>query len=132
MAVACRNRQVWDRLDNNRGYARLAALIEELFGSDAAEAIRVPFHMGDPETLRALAATALAEPTVTRHPGVEVFDSVQAWVHTEIRGWTLADSIDDHGFAALLDAAQEQLSDLATSSGVAFGVSTLVVSGCTA
>ena len=103
---------VWDRLDNNRGYARLATLVEELFGSDAADAIRVPFHMGDPETLLGLATTALAEPTVTRHPGVARFETVQAWVHTEIRGWTLADSIDDHGFATLLDAAQEQLSDL--------------------
>ena len=39
---------VWDRLDNNRGYARLATLVEELFGSDAADAIRVPFHDGRP------------------------------------------------------------------------------------
>jgi SAM-dependent methyltransferase len=123
---------VWDRLDNNRGYARLATLVEELFGSDAADAIRVPFHMGDPETLLALATTALAEPTVTRHPGVARFESVEAWVHTEIRGWTLADSIDDHGFTTLLDAAQEQLSDLATDSRVAFDVSALVVSGRTA
>jgi SAM-dependent methyltransferase len=123
---------VWDRLDNNRGYARLATLVEELFGSDAADAIRVPFRMGDPETLLGLATTALAEPTVTRHPGVARFDTVQAWVHTEIRGWTLADSIDDNGFATLLDAAQEQLSDLATDGQVAFDVSALVVSGCTA
>jgi SAM-dependent methyltransferase len=123
---------VWDRLDNNRGYARLATLVEELFGSDAADAIRVPFQMGDPETLLGLATTALAEPTVTRHPGVARFETVQAWVHTEIRGWTLADSIDDHGFATLLDAAQEQLFDLVADSGVAFDVSALVVSGSTA
>jgi ubiquinone/menaquinone biosynthesis C-methylase UbiE len=120
---------VWDRLDNNRGYARLATLIEEVFGCDAADAIRVPFKMGDPETLLSLATTALAEPTVTRLPGVARFESIQAWVHTEIRGWTLADSIDDHGFAALLDAAQEQLSDLVADSAVAFDVSALVVSG---
>ena len=123
---------VWDRLDHNRGYARLATLVEELFGSDAADAIRVPFQMGDPETLLGLATTALADPTVTRHPGVARFDTVQAWVHTEIRGWTLADTIDDHGFATLLDAAQDQLSDLVTNSGVAFDVSALVVNGSTA
>ena len=123
---------MWDRLDHNRGYARLATLVEELFGSDAADAIRVPFQMGDPETLLGLATTALADPTVTRHPGVARFDTVQAWVHTEIRGWTLADTIDDHGFATLLDAAQDQLSDLVTNSGVAFDVSALVVNGSTA
>ena len=58
--------------------------------------------MGDPDTLLGLDATALAEPTVTRHPGVARFETVDAWVHTEIRGWTLADSIDDHGLATLL------------------------------
>ena len=42
---------VWDQLANNRGYARLAALVEELFGSDAADAIRVPFQLGDPDVL---------------------------------------------------------------------------------
>jgi SAM-dependent methyltransferase len=123
---------VWDRLDNNQGYARLATLIEELLGHDAADAIRAPFKMGDPEMLLDLATTALEGPTVTRHPGVARFESVHAWVHTEIRGWTLADSIDDHGFATLLDAAQEQLSDLVTDGGVAFDVSALVVSGSTA
>jgi ubiquinone/menaquinone biosynthesis C-methylase UbiE len=122
---------VWDRLDNNRGYARLATLVEELFGSEAADAIRAPFKMGDQEMLRGLATTALAEPTVTRHRGVARFETVQAWVHTEIRGWTLADSIDDHGFATLLDAAQEQLFDLVADGGVAFDVSALVVSGTT-
>ena len=122
---------VWDRLDNNRGFARLASLVEELFGPDAADAIRAPFTMGDPEMLLGLATTALTEPTVTRHPGVGRFETLHAWVHTEIRGWTLADSIDDHALATLLDAAHEQLSDLVLDGGVAFDVSTLVVSGST-
>jgi SAM-dependent methyltransferase len=121
---------VWDRLDDNRGFARLATLVEELFGSDAAGAIRAPFTMGDPEMLLRLASTAaLAEPTVTRHSGVARFETLHAWVHTEIRGWTLADSIDDRGLDKLLDAADEQLSDLVADGGVAFDVSALVVSG---
>jgi SAM-dependent methyltransferase len=120
---------VWDRLDNNRGYARLAALVDELFGSDAADAIRAPFQLGDPDRLAGLATIALSDPTVTHHPGVARFESVQAWLHTEIRGWTLADTIDDHGFATLLDAAQEQLSDLVADGRVAFDVSALVVNG---
>jgi SAM-dependent methyltransferase len=123
---------VWDRLDNNRGYDRLAALVDELFGSDAADAIRAPFQMGDPDTLVGLATIALPDPAVTHHPGVARFESVQAWLHTEIRGWTLADTIDDREFATLLDAAQEQLSDLVTDGRVAFDVSALVVTGSTA
>ena len=42
-----------------------------------------------------------------------------------------ADSIDDREFTALLDAAHDQLADLVTDSGVAFDVSTLLVSGST-
>jgi SAM-dependent methyltransferase len=123
---------VWDRLDNDHGYARLAALIEQLFGPDAADAIRVPFHMGDPEALAELAKVALYEPAVTRHRGVARFESVEAWVHTEIRGWTLAETIDDHELAILLNAAHDQLCDLvADDNRVAFDVSTLVVSGST-
>jgi SAM-dependent methyltransferase len=123
---------VWDQLDNNRGYARLAALIEELFGSDAADAIRVPFHMGDPELIVGLATAAASEPSVTRHPGVARFESLEHWLHTEIRGWTLADTIDHDGFATLLDAAHDQLSDLVEGGRVVFDVSALVVSGSTA
>jgi len=123
---------VWDRLDNNRGYARLAALVDELFGSDAADAIRAPFRLGDPDTLVDLATIAISDPAVTHHAGVARFESVEAWLHTEIRGWTLADTIDDRGFAMLLDAAHEQLSDLVADGQVAFDVSALVVNGSTA
>jgi ubiquinone/menaquinone biosynthesis C-methylase UbiE len=123
---------VWDQLDNNRSYARLAALIEELLGPEAADAIRVPYHMGDPDTLRGLARAAVGDPAVTRHPGVARFESLPEWLHTEIRGWTLADTIDDDGFATLLDAARDQLSDLVEGGRVVFDVSALVISGSTA
>jgi SAM-dependent methyltransferase len=120
---------VWDRLDDNGGYVRLADLVDELFGSDAADAIRVPFQMGDPDTLVGLATSGLSDPAVTRHRGVARFESLDAWVHTEIRGWTLADAIDDHAFAGLLDVAHQQLSDLVVDGQVAFDVSALVVTG---
>jgi len=120
---------VWDRLDNNRGYARLAELVERLFASAAADAIRVPFQLGDPDVLVGLATAAVSDPVVTRHAGVARFESVDAWLHTEIRGWTLADTIDDHGYATLLDAAQRELGDLVADGRVAFEVSALIVSG---
>lgn len=120
---------VWDNLEHNVGYARLSALVEELFGPDAADAIRAPFRMGDARALDALAATALTEPSISRHAGVARFESVEAWLHTEIRGWTLADTIDDQGFATLLDAARTALADVVSNSAVCFDVSALVVSG---
>jgi len=123
---------VWDGLANNRGYARLADVIETLFAADAADAIRVPFQLGDPDVLLRLATAAFPDSAVTRHGGVARFGSVHAWLHTEIRGWTLADTVDERGFERLLDAAQRELSDLITADGVAFDVSALVVSGSSA
>jgi hypothetical protein len=73
----------------------------------------------------------VSDPAITRHPGVARFQSLQEWVHTEIRGWTLADAIDDDGFATLLDAAHDQLSDLVEDGRVVFDVSALIVSGST-
>lgn len=123
---------VWDRLENNVGYERLADVIEDLFGPDAANAIRAPFELGNEDTLAELATSGIAGPVVTRHPGNAHFESLEAWLHTEIRGWTLADLIDDDGFAALVDAANKHLADLANDGPVSFDVSALIVGGAPA
>lgn len=120
---------VWDHLDGNVGYARLAALLGELFGADAADALRAPFRLGDPEALVELAAGSLSEPRVTSHRGTARFESLEAWLHTEIRGWTLADRIDDDDFTRLLEAGRATLGDLVGPEGVAFDVSALIVRG---
>ena len=119
---------VWDRFEHNVGYARLAELLERLFGAASARALRAPFVLGDPGLLVDLAAQAIAEPVVTAHRGTARFASLEAWLHTEIRGWTLADDIDDAGFDRLLRAAADALGDL-ESDGICFDVSALVLSG---
>ena len=58
---------VWDELSNNSGYARLATLVGELFGSAAADAIRAPFRLGDRDLLVGLADAAFSDAIVTRH-----------------------------------------------------------------
>lgn len=123
---------VWDRFEHNVGYARLATLVEQLFGGRAARALRVPFEMGEPGVLARIASHGVVEPHVKNHRGTARFGSLEAWLHTEIRGWTLADVIDDGGFAALVEAAHRELGDLTSASGVAFEVSALVVSGAPA
>lgn len=120
---------VWDRFENNVGYARLADLIERLFGSASARSLRAPFQLGDPATLVDIASYGILEPNVTAHRGTARFASLEAWLNTEIRGWTLADEIDDAGYADLLGAATHELADLAGHDGVVFDVSALIVSG---
>ncbi len=120
---------VWDRLENNSGYSRLTDLVEELFGPREADALRAPFAMGDSQLLTRMAADSLDDPVVTTHRGVARFKSLDSWLHTEIRGWTLAESIDDDGFGRLVSAAQSDLAEFAGADGVAFDVSALIVSG---
>ena len=120
---------VWDRFENNVGYARLADLIERRFGAAAARSLRAPFQLGEPATLAEIASPGIIDPKITAHRGVARFESLDAWLHTEIRGWTLADEIDDASYADLLDAATHDLADLAGADGVEFDVSALIVSG---
>lgn len=120
---------IWDRFDNNTGYARLADLLQRLFGERAARALRVPFELGDTGALAEMASRALTDRCVTRHRGIARFASLEAWLHTEIRGWTLAGDIDEEGFRTLVDAAATELDDLVGDGGVNFDVSALVVSG---
>jgi SAM-dependent methyltransferase len=123
---------VWDDLVANRGYDRLAHLVEGMFGADAGDAIRAPFQFGGSDVLVRLAADALIDPLVTRHAGVARFESLTEWLHAEIYGWTLADAIEDEGFDALLVAAHRELADLVDGDGkVAFDVSAYVMSGST-
>ena len=46
---------------------------------------------------------------VVRHDGQARFASLDDWLYTEIRGWTLAEHIDDDQFARLRRAAATRL-----------------------
>lgn len=120
---------VWASLERNPGYAALTALVERLFGSVASEALRPPFALGERDRLEALVAEVLPQPAISEHQGVARFESLAAWLHTEIRGWTLADLIDDDGFEELSRQAEEELRDFVDRGHVAFPITALVVGG---
>lgn len=99
----------WASLDDTPGYAAMVDLLRDVCGDDAAAALTAPFAVGDPVELRDLVSRALPDVVVTRHDGVARFASIDAWLHTDIRGWTLADMIDDEQYATLLAHAHEAL-----------------------
>ena len=110
---------VWDRLENSPGYAAMAGLLERLFGRRIASELHAPFALGDPETLRALFAEAgLSDAKVARHAGTARFPSIEAWVRTDVKGWTLADLIDDDQYALLLREAAVALRRYAKVDGI--------------
>ena len=113
---------VWDDADTSPGYAAMIALIDNMFGSEAADALRAPFVLGDRQTLRGvLDGGGLAEADIQTVQGTARFASIREWVRLDVRGWTLSDYIDDAGFEALVAAAESRLQRFASEDGaVAF------------
>ncbi len=108
----------WAALPTSPGYAAMYALLQDLFGAEIAGALHAPFALGEADMLHALAREAgIAGATVETVAGHARFASLEDWLHTEIRGWTLADTIDDAGFERLLAAAPEHLGRFAGADG---------------
>ena len=109
---------VWDDAENSPGYDGMIKLIDQMFGAQAADALRAPFVLGDQDRLFDLCRnTGLRDARVTTVPGTARFASIREWVRMDVRGWTLAEFIDDAGFEALVSAAEATLGRFAAADG---------------
>ncbi len=109
---------VWGSLEDTPGYAAMTGLLQRLFGQETARELKAPYVLGDREELRALFAdTALSEVTIETIEGTAHFASIEAWVYTDIKGWTLADLIDETQYQHLLTEAKKQLHHLVAADG---------------
>lgn len=109
---------VWATLAESPGYAAMADLLRRLFGDAAAGALHAPFALGEPGALRALFAEAAIEGIeIASLAGSARFPSVHAWLRTEIKGWVLADAIDDGALARLLREGERALGRFVTAEG---------------
>jgi SAM-dependent methyltransferase len=116
----------WADIAHTPGYAAMADLLERLIGPEPAEALRAPYDLGNPAELHRLLSSDFENVEVTHVEGVARFDSVDAWVHTDIRGWTLAD-MSDAEHQILLEAARTELTRFTEPDGtVAFPAPALV------
>ena len=117
----------WAEIGESPGYDAMVALLRRIVGDDAAEALRAPFSIGAPESLRALLQGSFPDVAVTRRRGTARFESVRAWLHTDIRGWTLSGMVDDDTYARLLAEAERALRELTDDAGrIRFPVTALV------
>lgn len=121
---------VWDALENAPGYAAVTRLLARLFGERVADRIRSPYSLGDAVALGALFAEAgLDDVRCERVSGKARFPSIRAWLHSDVRGWTLADEIDDEQFEHLVAEAETELCRFARPDGsVTFAHPALVAS----
>jgi SAM-dependent methyltransferase len=117
----------WCGLDRTPGYAAMVSLIADELGDEAADALRAPFVLGDSEDVRRLLTPIGSDIRLGELTGTARFASVADWVHTDVRGWTLAELVDDDGEAALLARAERELAAFVTADGaVAFAAPALV------
>jgi len=112
---------VWDRVENTPGYAAVTSLLHRLFGVEVADTLRAPFALGDTKEVAGIFARAGADCAIETRTGTARFPSIRSWMHTDVRGWTLADLIDDDQFARLLREAETELARFVQPDGsVAF------------
>lgn len=110
---------VLDSLDNTPGYAVLVSLLRRLCGEQTAEIVRFPFNLGDVQELHALFADAgMPHAKVNTHHGTARFPSVESWVYSELKGWSLTDTIDEAQYQLLFKEAQQALRRFVTAQGV--------------
>lgn len=122
----------WASLEDTPGYASMVALLDRLFGRKAGNALRAPYNVGDPQILRDLLAAEFENVHVEMIEGTARFDSVEAWVHTDIRGWTLSD-LSEEGYQRLLAAGEKELARFVDDNGmVSFPAPAIIASGSAA
>lgn len=122
---------VWDTLNTTPGYAAMVELLQQQFGDDAADALRAPFALGDRGRLEQLFLEAgLPSIEITTQPGTARFPSLDSWLFTDMRGWTLADRIGDEEFEQLKSVAQRRLAEFVLADGqVRFPAPAHIVTG---
>ena len=109
---------VWGPLRETPGYAAMVELLDRLFGAEAADALRAPYCLGDQERLAGLFRSAgYREVDVTMRVGTARFSSIDDWVHTDVRGWTLAGTLSDGQYEQLRQAAHDRLAEFVQPDG---------------
>jgi SAM-dependent methyltransferase len=113
---------VWDDLEHSPGYAAMVVLLDRLFGKRIADELRAPFALGDANALASLLeGSGIPGVEIATYAGIARFPSLGDWVRTDIKGWTLADLIDDAQYELLLAESRQALAALVGHDGtVAF------------
>jgi SAM-dependent methyltransferase len=113
---------VWDSLDNTPAYAAEVALLEQVAGPQAADALRAPFVLGERSELAALFQGAgVAAVEVSTHHGTARFPSIRSMVEADLRGWlpVMGVLLPEEQIQQILAQAEQVLSAYANADGQA-------------
>jgi len=123
---------VWDALERQPAYAVEVALLEEVAGPEAAEALRAPFVLGDAGRLRDILDQAGFDDVeaVTRM-GTGRFPDVRTMVSADLRGWlpVMGVHLDEQTIERVLAEAERRLAGFTDGGQVTFDSPAHIVSG---
>lgn len=120
---------VWDSIERSEGYTVMQQLFGDELGEDAAASLDAPFSMGRDGVLEEIvSAGGVADAAFTRISGSGRFATVAEWVETEVRGWTLGESVTDDRLAALIAVAEHRLGRFQSPTGCEFGMGVRIAS----
>lgn len=118
---------VWDRLENNPGFARKVEILEATAGNAAADALRAPFCLGDTALLHDLAREAgIGGLSVETLAGRARFPNIREFVAAELRGWlpVMDVHLDEATIAKVELECERRLSAFHESDNAGFVMST--------
>lgn len=107
----------WAAVEELPGFAAMVDLFGDELGDWAADAMRAPFSVGTAGALGDLLRPSFPDATVTRRDGVARFRSLDDWLYSEIRGWTLSEHVDEAQFAHLRVTAGDRLAPFVGTDG---------------
>jgi trans-aconitate methyltransferase len=111
---------VWDSLDSMPAYASEVVLLEHTAGRQAADALRMPFVLGNRKHLAELfSEVGAASAEITTHHGTAQFPSVRTMVEADLRGWLplVGVNLTEDQIRRILEEAEQDLSPYATADG---------------
>ena len=121
----------WAEVSASPGYDALVALLRRVAGDPAADALLAPFQVGTEAALRDIVAPAFPGVRVQTLEGTARFPSLEAWLTTEVKAWTLDELISDEQFADLLAQAPATFGQFCDPDGsVAFPAPAIVAIRC--
>jgi SAM-dependent methyltransferase len=111
---------VWDSLENSPAYSAEVALLQQMAGQDAADALRAPCILGDLLALkRLIEGTAAISVETSTVVGQARFPSIRSMVEADLRGWlpVMGVDLEEDLVLSILAAAEEELSEFVLPNG---------------
>jgi len=113
---------VWHSVDQNPAYSDIASVLEQHASPEAANAVSIPFCLGDPDQVAQLLSQAGFDDIEFKTKCEQAeFPSTRTMVEVELRGWLplFGISLSEEKIVDVLAKSDATLSKYATRSGVA-------------